>query len=251
MKRLLMIVFVLTLICGSAQAALIAGVVRANGQSVSGTSTGNWLQTTPPSAFDGNTAPLKGDYPGTGNWGWQLTGTNKVFSDRAGHNWNSPTNVIPAALLNSEYVRTFNTDKAKAETDVTYAVTISGEATVWITIDDRSLTTTTGWGTTAPWGTVAPASLQVVADWVTDAIGPAGTFTDSGLDLLIWESTSTTARPMSVFSAVLAAGTYTFGEMPSGNNFYTVGVIGAIPEPTTIALLGLGGLTLLRSRKRS
>lgn len=243
--KLCVVALVLCFVASTTQATLITNVVRSNGQSYTGTNTNNMLQTTPPRTFDGSEQPLKGDYPGTGDWGWQLTGTNRVFSDRAGHNWNSPTNVIPAALLDSEYVRTFNTDKATAETDVTYAMTISQEATVWMTIDNRS-TTTTGWGTTAPWGTGSPASLQVVADWVTDAIGPAGTFTDTGLDLLIWESSSTPARPMSVFSAVLAAGTYTFGEMPSGNNFYT---IGATPEPATLVLLGLGALTLRRRRK--
>jgi len=228
-RKFCLVVLVICFVASVTQASLIVSVNRSGGQS------GNRA---PIGAFDGETDPLPTQVGG-------LTGSNLVFSDRDGHNWNSPTNTIPPALLNSEYVRTFNTDKATAESDVTYAMTISKSATVWITIDDRSTTTTT-WGTTAPWGTGAPASLQVVADWVTDAIGPAGTFTDSGLNLLIWESTSTTARPMSVFSAVLAAGTYTFGEMSSGNNFYT---IGAIPEPATVALLGLGALALVRRKK--
>jgi hypothetical protein len=251
-RKLVLLVVVLGVIIASssaASAAIITNVVRANGQSYTSTNTALMLQTTPPRTYDGSEQPLKGDYPEAGNWGWQLTGTNRVFSDRAGHNWNSPTNVIPPELLNSEYVRTFNADKAAGESNVTYAMTISRAATVWITIDDRS-TTTTAWGTTAPWGaTSAPASLQVVANWVTDAFAAPGTFTDSGLNLLIWESTTESARSMSVFWAVLPAGTYTFGEMSSGRNFYTIGTLppldnasgpnprdGAIKQPRTVTL---------------
>ena len=44
----------------------------------------------------------------------------------------------------------------------------------------------------------------------------------------------------------MAAGTYDFGLFPTEKNFY---VIGAVPEPATLALLGLGGLVLRRRRK--
>lgn len=238
MKKL--IVFALALaVCAAAPAGVITSVVRADGQPVAGTSTANWLQTVPPSSFDGSTAPLATEAGG-------LIVGNKVFSDRAVHNWSS----VPLALNRSEYVRTFNTDKSRLELEVTYTITISEAATVWLTIDDRATTATatgtSGWGTTVPWYGFQPASLQAVADWVTQLIGPAGTFTDTGLDLLIYESSTVTGRVMSVYSANLAAGTYTFGALPHGSlNFYTIGVV---PEPATMVLLGLGGL-LLRKRR--
>ncbi|MEN6309584.1 MAG: hypothetical protein ABFD91_17690, partial [Anaerohalosphaeraceae bacterium] len=207
MKKILLLIGVFA-VYSTAQAAIITSVVRTNGQaSTSSTSSSNLLQTTPPSAFDGSTAPLATETGG-------LIVGNKVFSDRAVHNWSD----IPLPLNQSEYVRTFNTDKAKTETDVTYAITISQAATVWFTMDDRVMTSTaSGWGTSVPWLGAVPASMQVVADWIAVAAGPAGTFTDTGLNLSIYESSSTTARQMSVFSANLAAGTYTFGNLPHGS----------------------------------
>jgi hypothetical protein len=55
-------------------------------------------------------------------------------------------------------------------------------------------------------------------------------------------------RQMSVYATQepMAAGTYDFGLNPTSKNFY---IIGAVPEPATLALLGLGGL-VLRRRKR-
>ena len=69
-----------------------------------------------------------------------------------------------------------------------------------------------------------------------------------GVDLFIRErEDGTRDRAMSVFSALLGPGTYTFGPLPSNKNFYSIGAV--IPEPATICLLGFGALAALRRRK--
>jgi hypothetical protein len=172
-------------------AALIKEIVRANGQS------GN---RPPIGKFNGNTSPLVTDIYG-------LMDNKEVFSDRT-YTWI----YTPAELVGSEYVRTFNADKTTLETDVTYTMTLSRRATVWLTIDDR-----------IPATTQQEAVDLVVADFATP-----GMFTDSGLNLYINEG-STMFRPMSVFWAVLRAGKYTFGAHPTELNFYTVGAMALPP----------------------
>jgi len=215
-KKLLVTLLVLGVFAGVTHAAIITNVVRANGQS--GTRTdGSPIN----GAFTGNTAPVPMQAGG-------LKDGNFVFSDR-----NYPWALTPAELIGAEYVLMFNTDKATTETDVTYTVTTSMAAMVAVTADDR-----------IPASWTAVASQQAAVDAVA-AFAPAGTFKDTGLNVFIHES-ATMDRPMSVYAAQLPAGTYVFGAQPSTLNFYT---IGAIPEPATIALLGIGGLVLLR-RKR-
>lgn len=215
---LLLVAAVLVASAGIAQAALITNVVRANGQSG---------DRAPIGVYNGATAPLPMPVDGLQDI---ADNDHTVFSDRT-YPWiNSP-----AELIGSEYIRMFNNDKASSETDVTYTVTISQACTVWVTIDDR---------VPAEW--TAFASQQAAVDDLVSAFAAAGTFTDTGLNLFIKEN-STTNRPMSVYSANLQAGTYVFGDQPHNKNFYTIGAI--IPEPTTLLLLGLGGL--IASRKRS
>ena len=190
-------------------AAAITAVVRANGQSG---------DRAPIGAFDGNTAPLP--WPDGGLRDGSGTGTPYVYSDR--EFWWVNT---PGPLVGSEYIRTFNNDKATDELDVTCTVTLSRTATVWIAIDIRAMTSS-GWGVTCPWSG-APGSLQPVVNWVTKAIAPSGTFTDTGLTLGVRESSST-LRTAGVFSAELSAGTYVFGAMPNNSiPMYTIGVLPA------------------------
>ncbi|MBN1127086.1 MAG: PEP-CTERM sorting domain-containing protein [Sedimentisphaerales bacterium] len=155
-----------------------------------------------------------------------------VFSDRT-YPWAN----TPAELVGAEYVLMFNSDKDGGETDVTYTITTSMPAMVAITIDDRI---------PAEWDNGgAFTSTQDAVDAVVAAFAAAGTFQDTGLDLFVHEN-DTTDRQMSVYAAMLPAGEYTFGAQPSGKNFYT---IGAVPEPMTLALLGLGSLALVRRRR--
>jgi hypothetical protein len=68
------------------------------------------------------------------------------------------------------------------------------------------------------------------------------------MDLFIHEN-DTTDRAMSVFATTMEmpAGTYDFKLDPTGKNFH---IIGAVPEPMTLTLLGLGGLALVRRKRK-
>jgi len=99
-------------------------------------------------------------------------------------------------------------------------VTLSGPAIVWITVDDRI---------PAEWNAGGKIqSPQDAADYVTSKIGIAGTFEDTGIDLLVVGDSD---RPMSVYAAELPTGTYVFGSMDSGKNFYSIGAVPLDYEP--------------------
>jgi len=177
---------------------IIASVVRSNGVSD---------DRDPIGAYDGTTAPLATEEGG-------LMDGAAVFSDRT-----YPWAGIPAEYVGSEYIRTFNSDK-NGGTDPAYEVTTSATAIVWVTVDDRI---PEEWDAD---GTIL--SQQDAVDAVTAAFAAAGTFVDTGIDIYVREKDDGSKdRPMSVFAAELPAGTYVFGRMDSGKNFYTIGAIPA------------------------
>jgi hypothetical protein len=207
-KKLLLLALVFCL-TAPLNAQIITSVVRSNGASG---------DRDPIGAYDGSTAPLAMEEGG-------LKDGNLVFSDRT-----YPWFGIPAEYEGTEYIRTFNSDKNGGLVDVTYEVTTSQDAILWITVDNRI---------PAEWnsnGTIN--SAQDAADRVTAAFAAPGTFADTGIDIYVHEN-DTTDTSMSVFAAEFPAGTYVFDSMDSGKNFYTIGAIPAEavePEPEVPAL---------------
>jgi hypothetical protein len=183
----------------------------------------------PIGAFGPDTDPLP-------TQSFNLIDGNIVFSDR-----DYPWTATPASMVGQEYVRTFNTDKHNRNLMVNYAVTTSEAAVLWIAMDDRLPAEFTTDG-----GVQVFNSQQEVVDLVVHTWAAPGTFLDTGVDLIIDEGGG---RPMSVYATVdpLPAGTYDFGLNPTGKNFH---IIGAVPEPMTLSLLGLGGLALVRRKRK-
>ena len=155
------------------------------------------------------------------------------FVDRT-HEYNS----LP--LVGIDYVQVANNDKGKAEYELD--VTLASSATLFLVIDNRVGGT---------------ADISGLDDWagVTPDLSSKMTrvtsmgFVDTGLDVGIDEGgTGEINKWSSVFSKDVSAGTITLLEQNDGGSRNMYGVA-AVPEPATLALLGFGGLAMLR-RKR-
>lgn len=129
----------------------------------------------------------------------------KFDDSTADYHWES----IPEDLVGSDYVVTFNEDKKKEASNVSYAVTLDEDARLYVLIDRRYV----------------DAHGDPPFTWLTD--GSAGAvFDDTGLDIILNELGGTgILRPFDVYGAEVPAGTYILGPSWDGytsRNFYGI-----------------------------
>ena len=167
----------------------------------------------------GNNTPPELSVGGFGEW-------VLAFTDRD-HRWmgaSGEPSVAELGLAGADYILTANDDRAISQDSVAYRVTFAEDVEVYLFLDLRVNN-----------GNPLP--------WMSD-LG----FTRSPHEIGVDEGgTGSVNRNSSILVAELAAGTYEFfGQDQGGTNNY--GIV-AVPEPATLALVGLGALALIRRRR--
>lgn len=172
-----------------------------------------------------------------------------AFVDRNHRYLDDPANnlPVPAYLVGADYILSGNDNRDNASYRLD--VTISSPSTVYMLIDNRL---SDGDGATPP--TFDATHMQWIVDqgWAPTANGlnrsanaavPDEVGFDEGAD-------NTINQYYSVFRKDFGAGTFTLLQADNaGRNMYGAVVV-AVPEPSTVMLLALGGLGLALARRR-
>lgn len=201
------------------------------------------------SAFATTTIEFSPDTTTGGSWYYDGAGTlsfnQQIAVDRGmGSNYD-------ALVGSSVYIPAF---KVTSDSYGTYKLTPYGTTTISITNSDGSATYLTGTlksGDLITVGTIGAAYTQFQADITNLVVTSAGqSLGSAALDAIYKSGTMSLDFELSLQGG---SGTnyYSFMEMLLGGYAGGNGFSGAmsIPEPTTIALLGLGSLALIRKRR--
>ncbi|MBE0537555.1 MAG: PEP-CTERM sorting domain-containing protein [Phycisphaerae bacterium] len=205
-----LIVVLLVAVSGVTSAAIITGIERRN-----------------PDGNSGDTPPVISSVP--------LGPGAAIFVDRV-HVYGG----VPADVLGADYVMVANDDKDNPNYQL--HVTVSAAGLLGLLIDNR-----VGHGSVSGSPDLNPDLAAAGMQWALD-MG----FVDSGLDVEIDEGANGSIDNWSsIFVLQVLPGTYTLYQQndatdAGGRNMYSVG---AIPEPATLSLLGLGALALIRRRR--
>jgi hypothetical protein len=163
-----------------------------------------------------------------------------------------PGFTIPAYLLGGEYIMSGNDNRDNASYRLD--VTVANPSTVYMLIDNR-LGDPNSPNTTPP--QFGPTKMQWILDqgWIATSNGLNRTANTAVPDEVPLDETALGSinQWYSVYQRTVPAGTFSlFQADNAGQNMYGVVVV-AIPEPSTIALVGcaIAGMALVIRRRRS